>query len=164
MTISLNHKFSNSMDPGAINLGDVFWVSTSGSRRRLHTLLSFFFFFSALFTQFTSFPFELPECYIHFHPWQMSHGKHLQPQAKCRSGAAGPLETLLYAGQVKFICGEGSLWVQVLRRTWNSISGKKACTKGFGVLGFFWMGEGLVLFVCLWFWLFAGLFYAYLWN
>jgi len=44
----------------------------------------------------------------------MSHGKHLQVQAKCRSGAADPAETLLSASQGKFIHGEGCFWMQVL--------------------------------------------------
>lgn len=105
--ISFNHRLPDSVHPGAIYLGYVFWVNPSGPRRRLHTRLHF--------TQL-SLP-NPPRSPLNYRnsTFIFSHGKHLQAQAKCRSGAAGPTETLLCASQGKLTCGEGSFWMQVLR-------------------------------------------------
>lgn len=102
-TTRFNHSLPNSMDPGTIYIGYVFWVSPSGPRKSLHTLLPF---------SHLSLP-NIPRSLLSYHNStlifsQMSNGKHLQVQDKCRSGAVSPAETLVSDSQGKFICKEGS--------------------------------------------------------
>lgn len=158
VTVSFNPRLPSSVDPGAIYPSYPFWVSPTGPRRRLHTLLPF----SQL---------SLPD--PPHSSWNCRKSTSIFSHNKCptantsrfRPCAGVVLQVLLKCCSLPATVNSSKrrilLDASFERRTWNKMSANKACTKDFDMLRFFWTGEGLdfCLFVCLWF-----LFYAYLWN